>query len=55
MEMINKVFEFIANYDPEHLPYTELDCDGNCEPDMRKFAEEVKQFMFNHIEYLECH
>lgn len=51
MEMINKVFEFIANYNPEHLPYTDLDCDGNCELDMRKFAEEVKQFMINHVEY----
>lgn len=55
MEMINKVFEFIANYNTEELPYTNLDCDGNSEPDMGKFAEEVKQFMLNHVEYLECH
>lgn len=46
---INKIYEFIKNYNPEQLPYTELDCDGNCDIDMEKFAEEVKQFAENNL------
>lgn len=47
MKTIDELYNFIANYNPEHLPYSDLDCDGNCMPDMEKFAEEIKQFMLN--------
>lgn len=50
MKTLDELYDFIANYNPEHLPYTNLDCDGNSAPDMKKFAEEVKEFMLNNKE-----
>lgn len=44
-EVIDKACEWIENYDNEQLPYTDLDCDGRCYVDMRKFAEEFRKAM----------
>lgn len=42
---IVKACEWLKNYNNEHLPYTDLDCDGHCYVDMGKFAEEFCEAM----------
>lgn len=44
-QLLNNACEWIKNYDNEHLPYTDLDCDGHCYVDMGEFAEEFRKAM----------
>lgn len=48
-QLILSTKAFIENYNPEHLPFTNLDCDGNCEVDMKAFAQEIANYMRNSI------
>lgn len=43
--LIDEACEWIKNYNNEHLPYTDLDCDGRCYVDMVKLAEEFRKAM----------
>lgn len=44
-KLIEETYKFISEFNPEHFSYTDFDCDGNCEPDMKEFAETIKNFM----------
>ena len=51
-KLIEETFKFISEFNPEHFSYsesalTDFDCDGDCQPDMKDFAETVKKFMEN--------
>ena len=44
-KLIEETFKFISEFNPEHFSY--IDFDGDCQPDMKDFAETVKKFMKN--------
>lgn len=46
-KLIEETYKFISEFNPEHFSYTDLDCDGNYQPDMKDFAETIKEFMEN--------
>lgn len=51
-KLIEETFKFISEFNPEHFSYsesvlTDFDCNDDCQPDMKDFAETVKKFMEN--------